>query len=198
MKLFKYLFAFCSIFLFTSCLVRTIYPLFEDNEIVFEPKLIGKWMNNDSSEIWEFSKYKPDDTTRNPNKYRLQTIAINKDAALFEALTGMLGKNLFLDVTIDNREMIKQCSLNLRQSSHLIFTHIFYKVNFKDDSLCFVEMSKEWYTKNMKKLKISILPRDEGDYVTLTSRTKQLQNFIKKYANNPKAFPESGYLHRID
>lgn len=201
MKIFKYLFAVCSIFLLTSCLVRTIFPLFADNEIYFEQKLIGTWINNDSTEIWEFSKFPSEDTTRNHSKYCLTIIVINKDGSketsIFEAMTGTIGKHLFLDIIVDNRELYQQSLLNTLQSNYIIFTHTFYKMIFINDSLSLNQMGKEWFNKNQNKFKINTIPHDNGDYITIISRTKELRNFIKKYANNNDAFSKNDNLHKI-
>ncbi len=202
MKTLKYLFVFLSIFLFSSCLVRTIHPLFKNDETVFEPKLIGKWMNKDSSEIWEFSKYISKDTSKEQNLFRIQIVDssenINKDTSIFLGMTGKLGKHLFLVKVIDGDELVKKCQLGLKETNQLIFTFIFYKVIFRNDSLCLAEMDKEWFNKNRNKFRIGTVPGDGDGYITITSKTKDLQKFVKKYANDKQAFPERDFLHKID
>jgi hypothetical protein len=200
MKTIVYLFAVLSLFLFSSCLVRTIYPLFNNEEIIFEPKLIGKWMNKDSTEIWEFSKYTSKDTTKEQNIYRIQTIdsSENKNTSVFLGMTGKLGNHIFLVMTINDEELFKQCSLSPQQINHLIFTFTFYKVNFKNDSLSLIEMDKEWFSKNQKKFSVKTIPGDRDGYISITSKTKELQKFVKKYSNDKKAFPDKGFLHRTE
>ena len=38
----------------SGCLVKSLHPFYNDNDVVFKPELIGNWLGNDSSS-WEIS-----------------------------------------------------------------------------------------------------------------------------------------------
>jgi hypothetical protein len=59
-------------------------------------------------------------------------------------------------------------------------------------------MDKEWFSKNQNKFSVKTIPGDMDGNISITSKTKELQKFVKKYSNDKKAFPEKGYLHRME
>jgi hypothetical protein len=40
----------------SGCIVTSVYPFYSDNALVFEPSLVGKWVNDDGKESWTFAK----------------------------------------------------------------------------------------------------------------------------------------------
>ena len=175
-------FALVSLFL-VGC-VPSLHPLYTENELVFEPSLLGIWAEEDSGISYEFIK----------NGSSSYTMIYTEDSipSDFNAHLLKLGDNLFLNLQPDEPE----CG-NEFHKGYLIAAHSFYKVSLEKDVLRLDGLDIDWlrglYRDRKTELSREIL---QGDDFVLTASTKELQEFVLKYAENESAFPKEGQLFR--
>jgi hypothetical protein len=200
MKTIYSVFTVSALLLFCSC-IRTLNPLFEDNQLVLELQLFGKWANVDSSSMMEFNLCSSNDSSRTCNKYKVEIIEKSNnglsDTNKFIAMTGKLDKFLFLDLFPDLSNNTNECYNKLLNYGNFVPAHTFYKVFLSKDSLGLAEMDYKWFQTHAKKLHVSYFMHGKDDLITLTCSTAELQKLCKKYANNDEVFQPDKSMHRI-
>ncbi len=186
-----------------SCFVPSLYPLFEDKDLVFEPALVGTWQGKDSADTWTFSK--------NGNEYQLISVqakykenppakGVAGETVTFQARLGRLGKFLFLDVTPDEWPENREVHNDLF-NMHIIQAHTIWRVWLEKDLLRIASLNDEWLEKAIENGKVTIhhAQVSSKDPLILTAITAELQEFVMKYAEDREAFllEEGSDLRRI-
>ena len=165
--------------------VPSLYPLYTEKELVFEEKLLGAWANNESK--WEFEK------SGKPNSYNL-TITDDEGKGGFAAHLVKLDEMLFLDLFPGEAEI----KANDLYKIHLLPAHTFMKVEQIQPTLKMRMMDPETMKKMLKNdpnlLKHEIEAVKES--IVLTASTQELQEFMKKHANDEGLFGEVAELKR--
>ncbi len=82
--------------LLTGCVPMTLFPLYSDETLTFEPLLLGTWTGEDEDERWTFSAH-------NPHSYRLVHRDEEGRKGIFEGHLVELGGELFLDLFPEDR-----------------------------------------------------------------------------------------------
>jgi hypothetical protein len=166
----------------TGC-VPSLHPLFTDKDLIFDPALLGSWVDEDGKNIWEFQK-------SGENAYEL-VYTENEEPAKFQAHLVKLGDFLFLDIFPEEPEMKNGLYKGL-----LIPAHGFSRIWIERDSVRLAYMDPDWLKEmiNKKKVKIGYDLIDQG--LILTAPTEDLQKFAVKYAEDDKAFSVKTELHR--
>ena len=162
--------------------VRSFYPLYTDKELFIDQTIVGTWTDRDN-DIWTFLK-------SNDKSYELVYTEKNSPAK-FKAHLVKLGKYQFLDL-----EPAESGIDNSFFSAHLIPVHTFSRIWIYPDSMEYSPLDNAWLSEMIKEQRISIKHERQGDGIILTAPTKELQKLVTKYADNKKAFPEPGVLHR--
>lgn len=166
-----------SIALLLAGCVQSLHPLFTDQNLVFEPALVGTWAEEDSKNIWIFLK---------SGEKAYELVYTEKGTpAKFSARLGRLGKSLFLDL-IPQMPDIR----NDLQQAHLLPTHTFSKVWMEGDTLRLAMLDHDWLKRMIDSRKLKIGHERLGNQVVLTAPTKKLQEFVAKYSEDGKAFPK--------
>ena len=188
---------FCALaLLLGGCLpVMSLHPLYTDNDIVFEEKLLGSWKAdpNENGGTWQFARH--EDTE---NVYKLLICDTDNNKGSFEARLVKLDSRFFLDLYPDEFP----CNLDdpnqtdwAYNSIFMIPTHTFLKVESIVPQLK-IKLTQDEPLQNL-------LTDNPGavDYTTiedrivLTANTKQLQQFILKYADDDRLFPDEMILY---
>jgi len=170
------------VFLFGGCIVTSVHPLYFEENVVYDPALLGTWSEKGENEAWLFKKGKD-------NTYQL-FIFDEESSGEFEARLVRLGDYLFLDIFPEEQQ-----SGNVLYNLHMVQMHSFIKVSIEEDVLHLTPLDKEWFDTMMKQKKITIRHEKRDDLYVLTASTKELQEFVLKYADNEEAF-EFGDLYR--
>ena len=180
-----------------GCLpVMSLHPLYCDDTSVFKEKLLGDWTSDPNEPgFWRFSRAEDDEKA-----YKLIIHDKDNNKGSFTARLVKLDSRYFLDIFPDEFP----CDLEdpnqtdwPYNSIFMIPTHTFLKV----DSL--VPNMKLRLTQDQPLE--TLLEDNPGaiDYATindrtvLTSNTKQLQQFILKYADDERLFPDEMILYPI-
>ncbi|AQQ70142.1 hypothetical protein SMSP2_00484 [Limihaloglobus sulfuriphilus] len=168
----------------------TLYPLFTEQDLVFEKDLLGCWTIEES--MWTF-EHKSDKTY-------LLTIVEKEDGQTFKGdfaahLVKLDGK-LFLDITpadlnkINTPDISKIC---------LYPMHLFMKVDEISPELKISLMEPEWLEEYLKENpeKLPFVPKDKNRPLPLiTASTSQLQTLVKENADNVEAWTKPAAMTR--
>ena len=158
--------------LFVGCPVRSLFPLFTDKDVAFNPALVGTWAAGSDQEQYVFRAV-------TDKSYLVSVLDKKGDTVSYRAQLGKLGASWFLDTRLDERS----------EDYHMLASHLIHRVWLSGDSLHIATMEGDWLKKmaESKKLRIPYVNRD-GDIV-LIAQTSELQKFVMKYADNTDAFP---------
>lgn len=122
MRIAKLLFIFLSGVLMIQCTPPSLHPLFTEENLVFEPALVGTWTNEKGDETWTFQK---------SSETAYELIHVEKGvSAKFEARLVRMEDFLFLDVYPQDPNI-----QNEFYKAHLILGHTFARVWIDEDVL---------------------------------------------------------------
>lgn len=159
--------------------VYSVHPLFQDDELQFRSELVGTWQVDDET-IW---KFKPDGD-------QYEVIHIDKeDTTYLEGRLGQLGDHYYMDFFIGD-----DLELSDMEIFHLFPTHTFAKITFGGDEVIMEWFTSQWLEDLIKDKRIRIKHELANDSVLLTASTAELQKFIQKYSDEPKAFDDQQVL----
>ena len=186
-----------------SC-VWSLQPLFEKNDLVFEPGLVGTWKTADNDNTWTFekaqdsseyvlvyqqAKFDPDGSS--PDKK-----SVPGDTVRFQARLGRLGGHLFLDLFPEEKG--NPWTRNDLFNWHLIRAHTICRVGLQKDELRLDWLDEDWLGEAFRSGKLTIAHARAEDGWVVTAPTKELQQMVLKYAEDKDAFPPSeDILHRV-
>jgi len=170
----------------TGCWVYSVEPLYEANashpdpNLTFDQRLLGSWTQTGEgcTRILTMSG------DRKSYEMVMAPAADCKSedkTTHYEGHLLKLGTSLVIDVTPESDDVCDLC----------LPLHSFLLVMLENDSLTFVPMDHDWLAQAMKDKKVDLadLAR-HGPYdpVVLTSSSKQLREFVSKYADDKSAF----------
>jgi hypothetical protein len=189
--------------------VMSLHPLFTEEKLVFENKLLGKWMDDPNSpkSTWEFKRIedsKQKDGELNPPKkpekaYKL--ILLNNEdntKGSFYAHLVKLENRLFLDV-YPSRIPCAEPDPNedwLLNTFFLIPGHSFVIIDSIEPQLKMRWTNQEELKKLLKEKPDAVKHELVEDGIILTASTEQLQQFVLKYADDERVFSEETTLTR--
>jgi hypothetical protein len=166
-----------------GCIVTSVYPFYTEKDLTFDPALVGRWTENTtsepgnvSSELWEFAK-------AGENEYAFIITDTDKTNN-FSAHLFKLGGQRFLDWVATE------------SSDGFVPPHYLLRVRQISPTLQLEPMSAAWLKDLLKKNPDAVRhivlheKRDNStdDRTVLTADTRELQKFVLKYMNDPKAF----------
>jgi len=181
--------------LLPGCFVKSLHPFYLKEDLVFKKEILGTWTGADSS-VWKIEQqskftglFKPDV----PEQAYLITLTDNKGTATFSVHLFKLGSKLFLDFY--PREA---GSNNDFMASHLVPMHTVARVEISPEKMVIQWYNEEWLIGLFRQNKIRIAHEkvpyegvgagDDNFQVVLTAPTAELQKFMEKYSDDPKAF----------
>ncbi len=179
--------------------VMSLNPLYEQENIIFDQKLLGVWMDdvNDPKVIWEFNRPDP-----NKNEYRLVYTDDEGKKGIFKVNLVKLKERLFLDVYPASFPSGKDEAEDMNLPFNTFFfapTHTFVKVNSIEPYLNIQVTDDDDLEKLLEDDPNAIEYVDlESRWLVLTSSTKEIQAFILKYADDKRLFTDEVKLIRTD
>lgn len=189
----------CLCLLLPGCLVWSIQPLVDKEHIVYDNALLGIWTSKNCT------SYKCPICSGEEIGVRSCTLEIlensigaaprdgyliilTDEAGYKEEIKGKLidlGGQRFLDTTLGDDET-KFLSIAGLPVPYLIPMHIFWKISVCQDNISITPLSEEWLGKEVPNMGTS--DPTNGDEFILTAPRIQLQELLRKNANNPNAF----------
>jgi hypothetical protein len=180
-----------------GCLpVMSLHPFYTEKDVIFEEKLLGKWMDDPNSphSIWQF--YRSEEPN---NAYNLVFSDDEGKKGSFVAHLVRLKSRLFLDVYPSEPpwEIEDPNKVELPYNSlFLIPAHTFIKINFSGPQLKMWLTNEDEMEKLIKEEPNAVKHTFIEDRLILTAPTKELQKFVLKYADDKRVFKSDIVLVR--
>lgn len=154
--------------------IPSLHPLYTDKDLVFEPALLGEWVDQESKEALTFTKGEE-------NKYKLVfTDDSGKMLAYIAHLVRLDGK-LFLDVGPDpDAECNTACAP----------FHWFFFVSQVQPTLRIWDFHDNWLEVFLKKNPSALGHEFVGEDLWLTAPPKKLQSFLLKHLHTKDALSD--------
>jgi len=190
-------FAFLLIFL-SSCLT-TLHPIFTEKDLAYDPKLIGVWNTENEGKkgkvtINNLAKENSVELPGNISTIKQQGYFISyqdengKVSDQYIAFLARIGKHLYFDYfPADKKEDRK---LDDFFGVHFVRMHTSYRVEILKDGSFELSQLDGSYVKSLideKKIRISH-ETDADDNTVITASTKELQQYLLKYGDEPSAY----------
>ena len=163
---------------------RSLHPLFTEKDLTFDAQLLGTWVEEEGKESWTLRE-------SGDKAYEL-TSRDEKKTVKYDAHLVRLGKFLFLDLYPKDVD-----------EDIAVPAHLFFRVRRTGDTVQVAGLDESWLKKMAADKKVSIahvrVPARNGGAseggIFLTAPTKDLQEFVLKYAETKEAFSPAE-LHR--
>lgn len=155
------------VLLIAGCIVSSLYPLFTEKDLVFDPSLLGTWVgqNEDDTLLFQDGGEKAYDLTYISEGQGLK----------FEVHLVKLGELKFFDVY---PQLDKE-----HDAYHLIPAHTIWRVQKDQDIIRVAWLDQSWVKEKIAKKEIVIPHQLVEDRIILTASTEELQKFVLKYAD---------------
>lgn len=204
--------------IFQSC-IPSLHPLYTADKLVMKQELEGTWIDSDSPEtdnlrftekgipipidrskdtpgVWIFEKSKN-------QSYTFTYYDEDGRPGHFEAHLIKLGSEYYLNFYPDNSFQFEDNSLNSNkfnsfEAFHYMPVNTFAKVTFESDGISIAMFDGDFLKKLLDQKRIRIKHeklKDDSGYL-LTAQPKELQQFILKYGDDEKAFPDPIKLNK--
>ena len=172
------------VMLLAGC-VPSIHPLYTEDDIVFLPVLLGTWEEEDEG-TWTFTK-------KGDNSYFLQMVEDDESANFIVHLVS-LDDHLFMDFFPGDNDHIEMCAF---LSVHYFPVHTFAKVIIDKEKIEIHCLDPGFIEDLLEQNKIRISHEKSDDNIILTASTEELQKFVRKYADDQKAYVSPTVLKKI-
>lgn len=187
--------------LLSGCVVYSFYPLYTESDLFENDLLLGEWFEDDDQDIvfsgsddsWNFTHPflgDKNDGIRDKKRYVLSLTSNDNgvvNESKFEVHVIKLADEYFLDFYLEDYGDDDNILLS---DLHLVPVHTFAKLIVSDDKLEIQWFDPEWLEDLIKENKIRIHHEDNGDFILLTAKPKELQKFVSKYVDSEKAFED--------
>ena len=166
--------------LMTACdePVRSLQPLYTEKDPIFEPQLLGMWVEqgDKSDDLLIFQKYEDG----------AYTVRVG-DSPKLQGRLMKLGGELFLDVTPAESD-----------DAFNIPGHLFVRIRLNGDTLQTALLDSDWteHAADFGTLGLSHLRI--GSKVVLTASPKELQAFVTRYAGDGSVFKNHEEYRRVE
>ncbi len=177
--------------------VMSINPLYDNQTLAFDEKLLGMFEAKDVT--WEFTR------SQDPNVYQLIYTAESKDdpnvlKGIFEARLVNLDGRLFLDIFPKEAPWGDEDELNRLKwpidSFFMIPVHTFVKVAISESQLKIWLTDDDKFDELIKADPNAVRYESVKGIPVLTSQTGQIQLFVLKYADDDRLFPNENIMTR--
>ena len=198
MKKVSIILGFTFLLIFLSSCLNTLHPIFTEKDLAYDPKLIGTWNTENqgnkgraiiSNLATENSVELPGNISTIKQKgYFITWQDENGDTKQYVAFLARIGKHLYFDYyPADKKEDRK---LDEFFGVHFVRMHSSYRVEILKDGSFELSQLDGSYVKNLideKKIRISH-ETDADDNTVITASTKELQQYLLKYGDEPSAY----------
>jgi len=200
----------CLVVLLAGCVpIVSLHPLFTGEDIVFEKKLLGTWVDdaNDPEITWEFARLEEDETDALPeglqdrieSLYRLKLTDDEGHGGSFVATLVRLNGRRFLDIFPDKFPSGEPDVEKMKLVYNAFFflrLHTFVRVDMIGKRLQMRLTDDEEFAELLEAEPNAVRHEVVEDRPILTAGTKELQAFVLKHADDEKLFPNEVVLQR--
>lgn len=187
--------------------VVSLHPLFTEDTIVFEEKLLGTWADTDQSVTWEFTRLDDElaeslsgKLPADPNRfYHLEVTDRQGNKGVFLAGLVRLDGRLYLDVFADrfpSGEREAEAMKLVYNAFFFIPAHTFVSVDLTDEQLTVRLTNDDKFEELLETEPDAVAHQVVDDRPILTAPTDELQSFIIERAGDERLFPSETTLTR--
>lgn len=167
------------LFLMAGC-IPSVHPLYTDQDLIFDPSLVGDWADKDGKETWTFTK-------SGENAYKLLYLDAKGKKGEFDVHLLKVGDRRFLDLYPAEPDLQQ----NDFYKCHLMPVHTFMRVRQQENILRMASMKPDWVKKFLQEHPDAVKYEKVDDWVLLTAQPKELQVFLITHEKTPDAWGES-------
>lgn len=178
--------------------IRSLHPLYTEEDLVYKRELLGTWVEQDTAGTWTFTRtgekrYKLTHRQKGYQQGFIHSETVPGDSATFEVHLAQFGEYLFMDLYPEPLERRNDlCKV------HWIPVHTFSRVWIENDALKMSMLNADWLTTMIDEGKLKIGHERIEDEIILTASTEVLQKLVVSFADDPEAFPEPSVLFKLD
>jgi len=170
--------------LFLTGCFPSLYPLYTEDDLVFDQALVGFWEDPDDDMLWIFE-------AGEKKSYQL-TIIDDEEKSDFIVHLLVLGGQTYLD--------FYPIDLKLDSGfyeSHFIRVHTFYHIELADGRLMISSLNEDFIREQIRngQMNLEILKLEDGQEITI-SKTEDLQEFILSNGESDELWDDPSYLTR--
>ena len=201
---------YCLAALVAGCVpVVSLHPLFTKDDIAFDEKLLGVWVEdvNSPDASWEFARITEEEAESLPDDlksefkrvYRLNIVDDEGHRGSLVACLVKLGSRTFLDVlpdTLPSGERDIEKAKLLYNAFLFLPVHTFLRVDSIGDPLKMRLTDDDAFKKLTEAEPQAVKFTEVDDRFILTASTKELQAFVTKYADDSRLFSSELTLTR--
>ncbi len=196
MKVKKFLFYLLAALLGGCVPVMSLHSLYTKENVVFEEKLLGTWVDDPNSPetTWEFNRIEEP-----KNAYRLVLSDKDGQKGSFVAHLVKLENSLFLDVFPDEFPCDTEDPNKIDWLYNVFFlvpVHTFIKIDSIGPQLKMRLTDDDKMEELLKEDPNAVKHMSIEDRFILTASTEELQAFVLKYADDSRVFPDEIVLNR--
>lgn len=176
--------AFLVVGILVGCYVPSIHPLYTKQDVIFNPELVGHWVEAEKGKSqWVFVQ-------KEDKAYGLRITQEDKKVYVFTAYLLKVGDYHYLDLFPDTEDDTNDSFL----LKSMLPVHTFIRIKQLAPSLDVEVMNSDWLAKVLKESpalikheKMPVGEKDKEEYLTvLTAQPKELQAFLVKHEKNDK------------
>jgi hypothetical protein len=172
------------LFVMTGC-IPSVHPLYTDQDLIFDPSLVGQWADKSGKETWTF-------TANGEKQYKLLYVDEDDKQGEFAVHLLKIADRRFLDIYPADPKLQQ----NDFYKGHLMPVHTFMRVQMQNDVLQMAFMKPDWIKDFLQKNPAAIKHEKVNDDVLLTAQPKDLQAFLTQHEKTPDAWNEGNPLAR--
>jgi len=187
-----------SVVMMASGCIRSLHPLYTEQDLVYKRDLVGTWAEEDTAGSWTFTRagekrYKLTHRQKGYQQGFIHSETVPGDSATFEVHLAQFGDFLFMDLFPDPLERRNDlCKV------HWIPVHTFSRVWLENDALKMSMLNADWLEAMIEDGNLKIAHERIEDEIILTASTEVLQKLVISFANDPEAFPEPRVLFKLE
>ncbi len=170
--------------LMTGC-IPSVHPLYTEQDLIFDPLLVGVWDGEDGKETWTF-------TRSGENAYTLRFVDGKGKAGEFSVHLLKVGDRRFLDLCPADPDLPQ----NDFYKFHLLPVHSFLRIRQQGDALQMTFLQPNWIRTHLQEHPDALKHEKVGDGILLTAQPGELQAFLLKHDQTPDAWDECSPLTR--
>ncbi len=180
--------------------VMSLHPLFTEENLVFEEKLLGTWVDDPNSPetTWEFRRF-DEPGEANEIAYKLLFSDNEGQKGSFIAHLVKLDNKLFLDAYPSEVPWEPKDPNQVQWLYNTLFlipAHTFLKIDSIEPQLKMHWTTEDKMEEMLKENPDAVKHTSVEDRLVLTASTKELQAFVLKYADDERVFPAEAILTR--
>lgn len=166
------------VLLMTACTVRSLQPLYTEKDLIFDPQLLGMWVQagDNSDDLVTFQKFED-------NAYTVQT----GDSPKLEGHLMKIEGEMFLDLTPADTE-----------DAFNIPAHLFVKIRVIGDSMQTALLDAEWVKNAADAGTLGLSHVRIGSAVRIIAPPKDLQAFVARHAGDGSVFKDHKEYRRAE